>query len=156
MRSLLVAACLTVLLGFTGCESADMPSRVRERFQAPQPQVRTYEMGQREVFDATVAALKQMDFKVVRARAAQGTVQALSRIQPGDAFGTGRQYAFEVEVHSVEPNRTQVSVVLREQEESASFAGATDIPVRTHGLYDSLFSRIADVLSRRVSAPPAP
>jgi hypothetical protein len=148
MRSCFFLGCLAVLLATAGCESMDtVPTRVRERFEAPQPQVRTYEVNARTVFNAAVVAARRIDFRVLRSGAAQGTITAISRIQPGGSFGTGRQYAIDVHVRAVEPDRTEVAVVLREQEESTSFAGATDIPVREHGLYGSYFDAIARELA---------
>jgi hypothetical protein len=152
MRSCLFLGFAAVLLATIGCESVDtVPTRVRERFEPPRPQVRTFEVNSRAVFGAAVVAFRRIDFRVVRSGAAQGTISALSRIQPGGSFGTGRQYAMDVHVRAVEPDRTEVSVLLREQEESTSFAGATDLPVREHGLYGSYF----DAIARELASVPA-
>lgn len=152
MRSCFLLGFAAVVLATAGCDSLDsVPTRVRERFEAPQPQVRTYEANSRTVFDAAVAAVRRIDFRVLRSGAAQGTIHAISRIQPGDSFGTGRQYSLDVRIREIDPDRTEVSVVLREQEESTSFAGATDLPVREHGLYGSYYEAIA-----RELAAPAP
>ncbi len=150
LPAFLLGVCTLVL---AGCDS--VPAHVRQRFAAPEPQVRTYESAERAVFDAAQVALRRMDFQVSRAGAAQGIINAISRIQPGATFGTGRQYTFEIRLRESEPQRTQVSVVLREQEESTSFAGATDIPLRQHALYDSFFSGVTQVLTERAKAPPA-
>ncbi len=146
MRSLFAAALALFALTFTGCGS--MPSRVRERFQAAQPQIRSFDADQRRVFDAAKLAMQQIDFRVTRSGAAQGVINGLSRIDAGESFGKARQYAMDVRLTSVEPGRTDVAVVLREQEESSSFAGATDIPLRAHGLYDSFFAALEHALAQ--------
>ncbi len=136
-----------------GCESSgDFSSRLQERFEAPKPQVRVFEVEQRKVFEAAQEALKRMDFTVTRAAAAQGVIKAHSQIQPANALNEARQYALEVTIEDVAEGKTQVSAVLREQQESASFSGATDIAVREHGLYDSFFELIAMELKAKLPA----
>lgn len=154
MRLRLIVGLLFALAGLTGCESFhDVPTRVRQRFEPAQPQVRNYEAAPRAVFDAAQRAMKRIDFRVVRAGAAQGTLSSISRIQPGGSFGTGRQYAMEVKLRELEPKLTEVAVVLREQEESNSFAGATDIALRDHGLYTSFFEAVAQELAPETRTP---
>jgi len=126
-----------------------MPARMRDRFNAPEPKVQVFDGEQRAVFEAAQVALKQMDFQISRAGLAQGIINSHSRIQPGDSFGKGRQYVLEVRLHSYEPGKTEVAASLREQEESSSFAGATDIPIREHGLYSSFFEGLSQALKAR-------
>lgn len=146
----LLAACAALCLG--GCESSgDFSSRLRERFEPPVPQTRTFEVAQPAVFEAAQAALKRMDFTVTRAAAAQGVIKAHSPIQAANALNEARQYAFELKIEDVAEGKTQVSAILHEQQESASFAGATDIPLRAHGLYDSFFEQLAGVLREKLA-----
>jgi hypothetical protein len=147
---------LSVLLAvssmvFTGCESGGdaMPARMRERFQPPQPKVQVFEAERPAVFAAAIDAMRQLDFQVSRSRMAQGIINAHSRLQAAGSFGKARQYTMEVRLHSYEPGKTDVSVILREQEESASFAGATDLVLREHALYGSFFAALERSLGVR-------
>lgn len=149
MRTSLALLVAVLGFGFAGCDSTDsLPSRVMERFEAPRPKVRVYEGEQRVVFDAAVGAMKNIGFTVSRSRAAQGLIKAHSPLHPGSGFGVAKQHTFEIHVDSFEPGKTQVSVLLREQEESESFAGATDIPLKEHGLYGSYFAALDALLGR--------
>lgn len=146
-RLLLVAILSAVAVTWFGCASGDqMPDRMRERFQAPQAQVKVFAAERQAVFDAVREAMRQLDFQVSRAGMAQGIVHAHSRLQPAGSFGKARQYTLEVQLASYEPGKTEVAVILREQEESASFAGATNMPIRNHGLYTSFFGALERTL----------
>ncbi len=142
MRAFLVLLLTFGSIAFTGCESADLPPRLRERFEAPQPKIREYQAEQKEVFEAARRAMKRIDFTVSRAAGAQGVIRAHSGLRSGEAFGIARQNALEVKIDSFTPGVTQVAVVVREQEESEGFRGATDIAVREHGLYGSYFAAL--------------
>lgn len=144
----LVFGFLSAILLLSGCDS--MPDGMRQRV-APQPQVRVYEADSHIVFDAAVRGAKQLGLKVTRSGAAQGIVRAISEIQPANALGEARQYSLEAKLQPLESGRTEVAVIVREQQESSSFAGATDIPLRQHGLYDSYFAAIAASLASTAS-----
>ena len=128
---------------FSGCDSGDaMPTRLGERFQPAQPKVQVFEADRPAVFAAALDAMQELDFQVSRSGMAQGIINAHSRLQATGTFGKAHQYSMEVKLQSLEPGKTDVSVVLREQEESASFAGATDLVVREHALYQSFFAAL--------------
>ncbi len=135
--SLLMAAWFVAL---TGCESVS--ERFQERLAPPQPQVRSYPYDQETVFGAARSALRTIDFQVGKSGVAQGILTGYSRIRGGDSFGDARQYTLDIRVRSFSPGETEVAVVLRQQDETSAFAGATDIAVREHGLYDSYFAAI--------------
>ena len=146
----------SVLL-FAGCESGKaMPERMRDRFQAPQSKIKVFEVERPAVFDAALEAMRQLDFQISRAGMAQGIINAHSRLLPAGSFGKARQYTMEARLHSFEPGKTEVAVVLREQEESSSFAGATDMPIREHGLYTSFFAALERVLKMQGTSPDQP
>jgi hypothetical protein len=150
MRTSFVLLAAVLGLGLAGCDSVDsLPGRVMERFEAPPPKVRVYAGEQRAVFEAAVGATKNIGFIVSRSGAAQGLIKAHSPLHPGNGFGVAKQYSFEIHVDSYEPGKTEVSVLLHVQEESESFAGATDIPVREHGLYESYFAALDGLLAQR-------
>ena len=137
-----------------GCESSgSMSTRMRDRFQAPEPKVQVFEAGREEVFEAARAAMRQLDFQISKAGVAQGILNAHSRLHASDSFGKARQFGMEVRFHSYEPGKTEVAVVLREQEESASFAGATNLVLREHALYGSFFSALEEALQARIENP---
>jgi len=148
MRALLVLVLMVGSIAFTGCESADLPPRLRERFEAPKPKIREYQAEQKEVFEAARRAMRRIDFTVSRAGAAQGIIRAHSGLRSGEGFGIARQNSLEVKIDSFTPGVTQVGVVVREQEESEGFSGATDIAVREHGLYDSFFGALEAELGK--------
>ncbi|ACB76140.1 hypothetical protein [Opitutus terrae] len=157
MRTFLTLSCCVAVLVVAGCDSvSSFPSRVQERFEAPQPQLRLYSAEQKPVFEAAQRAMKRIDFVVSRAGAATGIIKAHSPLRSTTSFGKARQYAFEVHVQTMGPGETQVSAVLREQEESESFAGATDIPLRQHGLYDSFFAALGQELGESGREPGMP
>jgi hypothetical protein len=145
MRAFVLPLLLAVLFSGSGCDS--LPTRMRDRLD-PQPQIRVYQADEKAVFEAARAAVGRIDFIVARAGQAQGLIKAHSPLRSSDTFGKARQYAMEVRIQSFDPGTTQVAVILREQEESASFAGATDIPLREHGLYDSYFAAIEATLGQ--------
>lgn len=156
MRKALLFVASAIALLLAGCESSgDMSSRLRDRFSAPAPQKRVFEVEQRTVFFATQEALKRMDYRLTRTAAARGLVRAVSAIQPGDSLRDARQYEFDITVTDLADQRTEVAVVLHEQQESASFSGATDVPLRQHGLYDSFFEMLTAVLKEGYTPPPA-
>jgi len=158
MRRLFIVSIALGALALAGCESGDsLPTRIRERFEPVQPKIRVFDADQRTVFDAAQVAMRRIDFQVSRARAVEGVVSGHSGLRSGESFGTAQQFSLEVHLQSVEPGKTEVSVVLREQEESSSFAGATDIPVREHGLYDAFFGQLEQVLREKnpTAAEPA-
>jgi hypothetical protein len=140
----------SVLLLLAGCDS--MPEGMRQRV-APQPQVQVFEADSHVVFDAAQRAAKQMGFRVTRSGAGQGIINAISEIQPANALGEARQYSLEVRLQPLDSGRTEVALIVREQQESSSFAGATDIPLKQHGLYDSYFAAVRGALASRRTAP---
>jgi hypothetical protein len=149
-----VASAASLPLLFTGCDAINAPRSWRERF-APEPQVRVYDAEQAAVFAAARAALLRMDFTIGRSRPKQGALVALSALHPGDTFGRAQQYSLEVTVRPAdEPGRTEVAVLLRQQEESSSFSGATEVPVAQHGLYDSFFAALEAALPAKEAIPP--
>ena len=126
-----------------GCESSDsMSTRVRDRFNAPEPKVQVFEAERAEVFEAGRAAMRRLNFQISRGGFAQGILSGHSRLHASDSFGKARQFSMDVRFHSYEPGKTEVAVVVREQEESASFAGATDLVLKEHALYGSFFAAL--------------
>ena len=157
MRPLIFLLVASLGFAFAGCESGGaLPDRMRDRFNAPQPKTQTIEGDQKVVFEAAQSALRRLDFQISRSGLAQGIVNGHSRLQAAASFGKARQYTLEIRLHSYEPGKTAVSAVLREQEESSSFAGATDLPIREHGLYSSFFAALEQALKEPTGSSPKP
>lgn len=157
MRRFATVLIASLGLALAGCESMDsLPSRVRERFEPVQAQVREFPGDTRTVFFAAQAAMRRIDFQLTRTAQARGIVDGRSALHSGETFGKAQQYTLSVRIEEGESGRTQVSAVLRSQEESDSFAGATDVPLRQHGLYEAFFAALEQVLKEGFAPPPAP
>ena len=145
MKSVLI--CVLVLVGglwFTGCES--ISARMADRFDTVPPQTRDFSADQKTISQSVQKALKRMDFVVTRTALAQGIVEAKSSIRDAAVFGAGRQFIFEIRFHGADAANTHVDVRLTELLEGDFKAGATGRTLRVHGLYDSFFAQLTQVL----------
>lgn len=149
-------ALLTLAATFfaSGCDSVS--SRISERFEGVPPKTRAYQTEEKVVFESAQVALKKLDFQLSRTAIAQGIVDGRSRIHQGETFRDAKQYAIEIRLRTPEPGWTTTEVLIREQQESADFAGATNIALREHGLYDSFFAALEQTLRERGVAVQAP
>jgi hypothetical protein len=147
MSRILTLATFALAFLLAGCDSVS--ERISARFEPVPPKARTYPAEQKVVFEAAQAAVRRIDFQLSRSASAQGIVDGISRIQPGDSFRDAKQHSIAVRIHAYEPGRTQVEVLVREQQESADFAGATNLPLREHGLYDSYFAALEQALREK-------
>ena len=134
---------LGLALALAGCDS--MPS-MSERFSPVEPQVRTFDADHSATFRAAVAALKQIDFVQTKAAQTQGRIEGRSGLRGDDAFREVLQYTMEIKLNDVDDTHTEVSVLLREQAEGDLRPGATNQPVRSHGLYDAYFAALAQAI----------
>ena len=151
MRPFPFLVCIAMVVTLAGCESNEgFSSRMHERLE-PTPKVQVFQGDPKVIFEAAQSAMRALDFQISRSGLAQGFVNGHSRLQASDSFGKSRQYVMEVRLHSYDPGKTEVSAVLREQEESTSFAGATDIPIREHGLYGSYFTALEQALKDKAA-----
>ncbi len=132
---------------FSGCDT--MSSRVQERFAVVPPKTQLVDGPEHDVFLATQAVLKRLDFQLSKTAEAQGIVNGFSRIQPGSTLGNARQYSFEIKLSPVGPTQTDVAVLLREQIEGEGLSHATDQAVRDHGLYESFYAMLKEELTTR-------
>ncbi len=136
---------LSVLALFlAGCEA--MPSRLSERFAPAEPQVRELETARVNVFPALEEAFERISFTVTRSRQAEGVVAGQSRILSDDSFRGARQYQLEVRVSEFDTDLTKVTVALRELFEDNTKSRASYQDLRTHGIYDSFFTALEQVL----------
>lgn len=151
MRTFTFLLGLVVLSCAAGC--GYVPTRVSERFSPAPAQERVLSQDRARVFEAVQVALKRMSFTVARAADAQGVILARSQIVRNEAFDEKLQYEFEVNVREFGPGETKLYVWVREQIEGGLTTGGVSIkPLRTHGLYDTFFATLDQVLT----APTAP
>jgi hypothetical protein len=153
MSRLSVLFCLTGLVFFSGCEA--VADRVQERFSSVAPKTKVLPGSARNVFYASQGTLKQMDLQLSRTAEAQGIVNAFSRIRAGDGPREARQYTLEIRLTGLGPAETEVSVLVREQVEGvlSSGAGATNTPLRDHGLYETFFATLRKNLADMSGSP---
>ena len=144
MKLFRLFAFLSLTLAFTGCES--ISERMADRFDTVAPQTKAFPADQRTTYFAAQKALKRMDFVLTRSAQAQGIVNARSSVRDTAVFGAGRQFTFEIKVHGVDPESTNVEVRLTELLEGDFKAGATGKTLRVHGLYDSFYDQLHQAL----------
>ena len=144
MKSTLLIAVFGVLLLGSGCET---PSYTGSGpFRSVQPQVRTVDGDQKSVFYATQKALKRMDFVLTRTRLAKGQVEGISNLRDTVVFGAARQFELKITLTDLGGSQTEVSVRLFEQSEADFKGGASNRALAEHGLYDSFFANLEQLL----------
>lgn len=149
MKNFLLPALLVVLLA--GCESVSFKDRLRERFSAAQPQVETYDAEARDVYYAAQVAFKRLDYTLVSSDVGALSIEAASRIDRSVVFRDSRQLIAWVEIASVGPAKSEVSLRLREQLEGDNLGGPSEIALREHGFYQTYFAVLKQVLEERAS-----
>lgn len=142
---------LTYLLGFVAFSLAAgcgyVPTRVSERFQSAPAQERVLPNERAEVYIAVQRTLERMRFTLARTAEAQGVVLGRSQIVRNEAFGEKLQYEIEVNVREFGASETKIYVWAREQIEGGlTTEGVSIKPLRTHGLYDTFFATLEQVL----------
>jgi hypothetical protein len=143
------------LILLCGCEA--VVDRMHERFATVPPKTKVLQAPSHDVFYAAQGTLKRMGFQLSRAAEAQGIIDAFSHVRPGDGPRELRQYTAEIRLISLRSGETELSILLREQVEGllASGAGATDLPLRDHGLYETFFAALRKALAENASGPHA-
>ncbi|MCF7686677.1 MAG: hypothetical protein K9M98_06410 [Cephaloticoccus sp.] len=144
MKSFLLITVLGVLLLGSGCETPSYSGS--GPFRAVQPQVRTVSGDQKTVFYAAQKALKRMDFVLTRTRLARGQVEGISNLRDTVVFGAARQFELKVTLADLGANQTEVAVRLFEQSEADFKGGASNRALAEHGLYDSFFANLEQLL----------
>ena len=142
---------LLLLLGLaiSGCESVS--GRMQAKFSPVPPKVRMVAADRHSVYAAAQLAAKQMEFVVQRRSEADGFIEASSRIRPGDSVHSAQQFILEVQLREDADGRTEVALRLFELREGY---GATDSgreQLREHGLYDSYFAALEQILRGKSS-----
>jgi hypothetical protein len=137
LGGLLLAGAL--LLG--GCAVADS---VRERVAADHaPHTRVFAADPRAAYAAAHAALDPMGFRFTHGGPAEGLMDALSAVMPGEAGENARQVSLHAEFHAAEGG-TEVRVTLKEiiEDDADRLGMATTTGLRDTPLYEVFFHAI--------------
>lgn len=118
-------------------------------------QERTFEKDADAVFDASQAALTDMNYKLVRGSRASGKLEMAAGVNPGSAL-RARQRNVEIVITPLAPGECELKLVFREASEDISPGGtvtATNQIIREGTLYQVFWERLAEKLGL---PPPAP
>jgi hypothetical protein len=149
VKTSLSAALLAAALLLGGCAVVDS---MHERIEADNaPHARTFAAEPRPTYEAARAALDPMGFHLTRGGPAEGQMDALSAVMPGEAGENARQVSLHAEFHSAEGG-TEVKVKLKEiiEDDSARLGTATSTSMRDTPLYEVFFHAI----QQNLTAPP--
>jgi hypothetical protein len=138
-----------------GCEN--VIDRVSQPILQAPPQVRVFSGDPRMVFAAAKAGLDSMDYKLTRGGPAEGTMEAISEIMPGDTPNSTKQISLKAEFRAVGDSQTEVTVQVSEIAEQgatgeAGPSGETPgavaaVSLGTGPLYDVFFGAIQQNLN---------
>lgn len=145
-------ACCGIALLLAGCESTSLGDRLRERFSAVPAKAHVYEGDTRAVYFAAQATFKRLDFVLTRSSVSDLRIEAASRINTSTVFRDSRQIVAAVEIASVGPNSTEVSLRLLEAMEAPGLGGANELPLREHGFYETYFAYLRQTLAEEAAA----
>jgi hypothetical protein len=151
LRAVGASFCVAIGLFAGGCgsmSSIDLPD-----FNYSQN--RTFPKDPDTVFDASQAALTEMNYKLVRGSRAGGKLEMAAGINPGSAL-RARQRNVEVTVEELDSGDSVVRVVFREAGEDISPGGtvtATNHVIREGTLYQVFWERLATKLGLSAAAP---
>jgi hypothetical protein len=149
--------CWAVAVVLSGCETvsdvaADMRDRVAARNEG---RTKMFAAGDRATFEAVRAAAGTMGYRILRAGAAQGELEAVNTLGTEGSLRSSRQIAMKVRVRAVDERTSEVNVRLTEiiETDSADRAGlATETPLRDTPQYEVFFRAV----QRAIEAQKAP
>ncbi len=116
--TLLLALGAAVFLG--GCDTIGEP--LSRRFNPP-PVKEVVEAPANRVFDAAVAALREMGYTIRSAKPKQGLIEAYGRLGIDDAFRASNQHNCKVTIVATPDGAADVQIEVREQVEERTGAG---------------------------------
>ena len=152
LRRLLLPLGALLALGFlVGCETlSDMGDGVREKFaEHVKPVTRTFKAEPRATYEAARVAVEKIGFRFVRGGAAQGKLEAVSRLSTSDSLRSSRQVSLSVRLNAALDGGTEVSLLFKEIIESDSSGRAgqgTESPLRDTPLYEVYFRSVQQAL----------
>src|SRR5580704_17828641 len=141
---------LALALVLAGCD--DVADRLSGPVIQQPPQVRVFPADERTVFAAAKAALDTMNYRITRGGPAQGQLEAVGEIVPGDAPDSTKQTTIKAEFHPSPDGGTEVDVSVVElvQEDTGN---RTAGPAATPGTFASASvpeSPLADTFLRAI------
>lgn len=147
----LVAVSFLVFLA--GCES--ISQEWRERVDATPVKTREFPGEYRAVYVAAQEAMRRIEFVVSRASIDDGVVAGYSRIQPGDPTRSARQWQLRATLEEQANGMIGIGLLMTELTEGG-IGGAQERRAREHGLYDSYFDAVQQVLNENLAAARPP
>jgi hypothetical protein len=148
LATLLLAA---VVLAGAGCESGPkLPAAFRERI-SPTYRPHSASADQKMAYEAARVAVRKMNFKFTSGGAAQGKLEAISVLQPGEGPRAARQISLSVKLAPGANGGTEVSALfseIREDEFSKREGMGTSTPMQDTPLYEVFFRHLDEALAR--------
>lgn len=143
----------SVVIAFAGCESGSkLPGVLRERI-SPTFKQHVVQAEQKPAYEATRVALRKMNYKITSGGAAQGKIEALSALQPGDGAGSARQVSLSVRLSPAATGGTLVEALfseIREDSFSKREGMGTSMPMQDTPLYEVFFRYLDEALAKPV------
>lgn len=141
---------LGILALLSGCAAiSDASLAVRERVASrDESRVRTYAGDVRDTYEAVRTATQQMGYRVIRGGAAQGMLEAVSRINRVEGTGS-RQLGLKARLEPNPEGGTQVVVRITEiiEADPSNRPGqATETPLRDTPQYEVFFRAVEQAL----------
>jgi hypothetical protein len=143
---------LGLVLLAAGCES--MSARVQERFATVEPHTHVYAESMKSVYGAAVQAVKNSGLLLGRKSFQDGRIEGYAPIRSGDETKDTRQTTIQVRVIEVGVGQTRVELLVFEHTEGAFPGGVSEQALRDHGLYETYFAALQQVLDGSVSKKP--
>jgi hypothetical protein len=142
-----IAACCAMLVA--GCDSG-VGDTVRSALGPREaPRTRVFQADQKAAYEAARAAAEAMGYRYIRGGPAQGELEELSGISPGDDTGSSRQISMKVRLSPDAEAGTAVTVSFDEILQSATTSTpgiATETPMRDTPLYEVFFRSLQEAL----------
>jgi hypothetical protein len=139
----------TLLVAFLLCGCETLPDRVAARFKEVPPTVRTFAYPEREVFHASQAAFKKLDWTLTRTVVGDGVVEAAGPINRNLALGDSRQLVARLKIEGYGDRETEVEMNLTGQVESNSGVRSIEIIGSDHSFIERYFAVLEEVLKAK-------
>lgn len=146
-RFLSLSLALGAVLFTAGCDTIGEP--LAARFDRPAVE-RMFEAPESRVFEAAVAALKEMGYTIRSARARSGEIEAYGRLGINDRFNASSQHNCRVRVLETAEGLTKVEFEVRQQVEERTGAGQyrqSEQELPEGGIHERFFLEIETRLS---------
>jgi hypothetical protein len=145
-----VIAALLLCLGLAGCDSGDFQSAVNTVMNKGEPKTRTFDADPKACFVAGKKALDGIYYHYTKGGEAEGKLEAMSDVMPGETIGASRQVSLKATFTATADGKTEVSVLFTETIESDSSKApgqATSQPLTDTPLYEMYFRNLEQALA---------